>query len=252
MAVRKAKDGVRKAAPAKARVAAPRKVASKAPALPVKAETAKAASPPAPIPAAVKEAVLPPAPAPIEVFAGTETVIEAVQEAVTTIQEQVEEGLNIMDTKTTQTVNAGKDAAKTAADQVQAVFGDFNERAKGAMEKNAKIVQEVTDLTKGNVEAIVASSRVAAKGFEGLSREAAEYGRKSFEDASTALKTFSEVRSPADLFRLQSDYARSYFDALVSETSKLSEQVIKLAGDVAEPITSRYSVAAEKVRSIAL
>lgn len=251
MADRKAKDGARKAAPAKARVAAPR-TAKRAPALPVKAETVKAATPPAPVPAPVQEAAQPSAPAPIEVSAAPEPVLEAFQEAVTTIQEQIEEGFNIMDTKTNQTVNASKDAAKTAADQVQAVFGDLNERAKDAMEKNAKIVQEVTDLTKGNVEAIVASTRVAAKGFEGLSREAAEYGRKSFEDASTALKTFSEVRSPADLFRLQSDYARSYFDALVSETSKLSEQVIKLAGEVAEPITSRYSVAAERVRSIAL
>ena len=59
------------------------------------------------------------------------------------------------------------------------------------------------------------------------------------------------MKSPTDFFRLQSDFARSAFDSLVAETSKMSEQMIKLAGEVAEPITSRYSVAAERVKNIA-
>ena len=139
-----------------------------------------------------------------------------------------------------------------AADRFQAVIGDVNERAKAAAEKGAKLIEEATELTKGNVEALVASSKIAAKGVETLGQEAADYGRRSFEEASAALKSFAEVKSPTDFFRLQSDYARSAFDSLVAETSKVSEQVIKLAGEVAEPITSRYSVAAERVKTLAL
>lgn len=148
-----------------------------------------------------------------------------------------------------------KDAADNAnvtTDRIQAAFGDVNERAKTAVEKSAKLVEELTELTKGNVEAIVASSRVAAKGVETLSQEAADYGRRSFEEASAALRSFAEVKSPADFFKLQSDYARSAFDSFVAESSKASEAVLKLAGEVAEPITSRYSVAAERVKSVAL
>lgn len=148
-----------------------------------------------------------------------------------------------------------KDAAGTAAvatDRIQAAFGDVNERAKTAVEKSAKLVEEMTDLTKGNVEAIVASSRLAAKGVETLTQEAADYGRRSFEEASAALKSFAEVKSPTDFFKLQSDYARSAFDSFVAESSKASEAVLKLAGEVAQPITSRYSVAAERVKSVAL
>ena len=138
-----------------------------------------------------------------------------------------------------------------AADQFKAVFGDANERAKAAMEKSAKVAEEFADLTRGNMEAFVASSKAAAKGVETLSQEAADYGRRSFEEASAALKGFSEVRSATDFFKLQSDYARSAFDALVAENAKLSETVIKVAGEVAEPITSRYSVAAERVKNLA-
>jgi phasin family protein len=144
------------------------------------------------------------------------------------------------------------DNVAQAADRIQAAFGDVNERAKTAVEKSAKLLEEATELTKGNVEALVASSKIAAKGVETLSQEAADYGRRSFEEASAALKSFAEVKSPTDFFKLQSDYARSAFDSFVAESSKASEKVIKLAGEVAEPITSRYAVAAERVKTLAL
>lgn len=154
---------------------------------------------------------------------------------------------------TTTSINQGartmKKEANQAADRFQAVFGDVNERAKTAIERNTRFAEEVTELTKGNVEALVASTKIAAKGVETIGQEVAEFSRKSFEDASAALKGFAEVKSPTDLFRLQSDFARNQFDMVVAETSKLSETVIKFAGQAAEPITSRYSVAAERVRS---
>src|SRR3546814_9295366 len=106
--------------------------------------------------------------------------------------------------------------------------------------------------SKCNVDALFASSKIAAKGVETLGQEAADYGRTSFEEASAALKSFAEVKSPTDFFKLQSDYVRSAFDNLVAESSKMSEAVIKLAGEVAEPITSRYTVAAERVKTLAL
>jgi phasin family protein len=143
------------------------------------------------------------------------------------------------------------EATQFAAEGLQAVFGDVNERARDAMERSARFAEELTELTRGNVEALVASSKVAAKGVEKLSQEAAEFGRKSFEGASAAMKSFTEVKSPTDLFRLQSEYAKNSFEIVVAETSKFSEIAIKLAGDVAEPIASRYSVAADRVKNVA-
>jgi phasin family protein len=145
----------------------------------------------------------------------------------------------------------GIDSGLIAADQFKSVFGDVNERAKAAAERSAKIVEEFADLTRGNVEALVASSKIAAKGVETLSQDAAEYSRKSFEEASVALKSFAEVKSATDFFKLQGDYARAAFDSAVAESARLSETVLKLAGDVAEPINSRYTVAAERVKTLA-
>lgn len=142
-----------------------------------------------------------------------------------------------------------KEATQAVTDRVQAVLGDVNERARTAFEKNTRLVEELTELTRGNVEALVASTKVAARGVEALSQEAADYGRKSFEEASTALRSLTEVKSPTDLFRLQSEFAKSQFDSIVAESSKLSDAVIKMAGEMFEPLSSRYSVAAERVKS---
>ena len=153
-----------------------------------------------------------------------------------------------------QTKEAADRAAETtraAADQFQAVIGDANERAKASMERSQRMIEEMNDFARGNVEALVASSKVAARGVETLGQEVAEYSRKSFEEASAALRSFAEVKSPTDLFRLQGEYARSAFDSMVAESSRMSETVLKLAGEVAEPITSRYSVAAERAKTLA-
>jgi phasin family protein len=142
-----------------------------------------------------------------------------------------------------------KNEANKIANNVQALFGEANERTRAQIERNTRIAEELTELGRGNVEALVASTKVVAKGVEKIGQEVTEYSRKSFEEASAALKAFAEVKSPTDFFRLQSEFARTQFDSLVGETSRLSETMIKLAGDVAEPLAGRYTVAAEKVKA---
>ena len=130
----------------------------------------------------------------------------------------------------------------------QALFTDFNDRATAAFEKSTKLFDEFNDFAKGNVEAFAESSKIAAKGFESFGRDAADYGRTSFESATAAAKQFANVKSPTELFKLQGDYVRAAFDSLVAETSKNSEALLKLAGDIAQPLSNRAAVAAEKIK----
>ena len=187
-------------------------------------------------PAASKAAK--PARKPARRAARTSAPARPAREAARTATNQIDRGTKTMTNE-----------AKKAAERLQTVFGDVNAQTKTAIERNTKLAEELTELTQGNVEAFVASSRVAAKGAETIGQDIAAYSRKSFEDASSALKSFAEVKSPTDFFRLQADFVRNQFDAAVAESSKLSEQVIKLAGDVAQPLTNRYSVAAERVKA---
>ena len=96
---------------------------------------------------------------------------------------------------------------------------------------------------------IVESAKIAAKGVETIGQDAAEYSRKSFEGATAALKSLVGRQVADRLLQAAerlSPAARS--TALVAETSKNTEAMLKLAGEVAQPISNRVAVAAEKVK----
>ncbi len=226
-----AKPAAAKAAPAAKAARAPRKAAKAAAAKPARRKSAKRK------PARVAKARVAPA---------RKAAAPVVAASAAAITNTIDKRNRTIQTKRNQTM---KNEANKIADNVQAVFGDVNERARVQIERNTRFAEELTELGRGNVEAIVASTKVAAKGVETIGQEVAEYSRKSFEEASAALKAFAELKSPTDFFRLQSEFARSQFDGLVSETSRLSETMIKLAGDVAEPLAGRYTVAADKVKA---
>lgn len=195
--------------------------------------------------------------APQEVTETVEAVVEAPVEAATetaiTAAGTVEETIVAPAVKETvkMATTFNNSTVENAATKAQALFGEWNERTKAAVEKSTKLVEEANEFAKGNVEALVESGRIAAKGFEGLGQDAAEYSRKSFESATAALKSFSSVKTPADFFKLQSDFFRTSFDSYVAEASKNTEALIKLASDAAQPLSNRVAVAAEKVKTTA-
>lgn len=144
---------------------------------------------------------------------------------------------------------SAKAAGKAATDKAQAAFADFSVQAKAAFEKSSKIMEDMTDLTKGNIEAVVVASRAAAKNTETLTQTAADFSRRSFEEATKALKTMSAAKTPTEFFNLQNDFAKAQFDKMISESSKMSELMVKMFGDVMEPLSTRASVAADKVKA---
>ena len=155
----------------------------------------------------------------------------------------------------TDTVNNTAETAKTFVQDAQAratlFFGDVNARTKAAVERSTKLVEELNEFNKGNIEAFVESGRVAAKAAETLGQQAAETARKNFEQTTAALKSFASAKTPTEFFQLQSEFARTAFDQLIAETSKNSETLLKVAGDVFQPISNRFAVAAEKFKAAA-
>jgi phasin family protein len=135
-----------------------------------------------------------------------------------------------------------------ATNKTQAMFGDVNERAKSAMEKSSKMFEEMNAFGKGNVEALVESSKIAAKGLETLGQDAAEFTRKQFESTTAIMKSLASVKSPTELFKMQSDFIRQSFDSMVAESSKTTEAMLKLAGEIAQPLSNRVALAAEKAK----
>ena len=226
------------AAPVVAKVAEPAPAAPK----PVKAAAPK---PPVPKPVAATPALQveapEPAPAPAPVAGAPE--ISSPTAAVSADSKPKD----IIMEATSTIENAAQDtAAKT-----QAFFGDAQARTQATMEKSAKLFEDMIAFSKDNLEAVVESSKIAAKGAESLGQGAADYAKRSFETATQTLQTLSAVKSPTEFMKLQSDFARSAFDSMVTETSRSTETMMKLAGEIAQPLSNRFAVAAEKMKTVA-
>jgi len=190
-------------------------------------------TPPAPVAAKAEE---PKVTVPPQVEAVIETAEKAVQKGKETMSDVLE------------TTKKYTDEAK---ERFQTAFAEINEKAKAGVEKSTKAFGEFSEIAKGNVEALVESGKIATKGVEAISQGAAEYGRLTFEKASAAMKSLAAVKSPTEYFQLQSELLSSSFDAFAKESAKASEAMLKLAGEVAQPISTRVSVVSEKVRSFA-
>ena len=149
-------------------------------------------------------------------------------------------------------VTTMENTIKSAAEKVQAqattLFGDVNERAKTAMEKGTKMFEDMNEFSKGNVEALVESSKIAAKGAEEIAKYTTDYVKTSVEKATATAKQFAAIKSPTELFALQSEHAKSAMDSMMAETAKFTENYLKLLGEIAQPISNRVAVAAEKMK----
>lgn len=205
-------------------MAAPTDVKAKSPA-PRKPRPARAsvpspvpvpdATPPAPAAPAVVETAVSPAPAIIEDAVMNETI---------------------------------KNVAEKVETSAKETFAKFGDQTKSAMEKGKQGLEDYAAFQKGNVEALVESGRIAAKGIEAMGQEAAAFVKKSYDHTSETLKAMASVKSPTELMKLQADYVRSSFDALVAQTSRTTEAQLKLAGEIAQPLQNRFALAAEKLK----
>ena len=161
----------------------------------------------------------------------------------------IAEGKTIMNDTVTKVQETAQKFTADATARASEMFGDVSARAKTAMEKGSKGLEEMVEFSKGNLEAVVASGRVAAKGAQDIAKYSAEYGRKSIEDANATAKKFAAVKSPTEFFALQSEVAKTQLDAMVGEASKFAEGYMKLLGDIVQPMQNRYAVAVEKVKT---
>jgi len=136
------------------------------------------------------------------------------------------------------------------ADRFQTLFADAGVRGQELAAKAQKNAEQASELAKANLEAIVEAGRIAASGAKSIGQDAIASSRDSLELASQNVKTLAAATSPTEFVQLQSELARASFDRFVSEASKLTEQVVKLAGEAIQPISNRASVNAERVNEL--
>lgn len=132
----------------------------------------------------------------------------------------------------------------------QSILADANERGQELANRSQKVASELADLARANVEAIVEAGRVATVGARSLGQDVVAKQRDSFEQAADAIRSFAEAKSPTEYLQLQGDFARASFDRMVAESSRLTESMVKLAGEAFQPLSNRASANAERFNTL--
>ena len=132
----------------------------------------------------------------------------------------------------------------------QTLFADANERGQEMVKKSQKVAEQLADLARANVEAIVEAGRVASEGARSIGQDVVAKQRDSVEQAADAIRSLAEAKSPTEYLQLQGEFARASFDRAVAESSKLTESLVKLAGEAFQPLSNRATANAERFNTL--
>jgi phasin family protein len=133
---------------------------------------------------------------------------------------------------------------------LQTIFAEANERSQELVKRSQKIAEELADLARANVEAVVEAGRVAAEGARSIGQGVVASSRDNVEQTADAIRSLAEAKSPTEYLQLQGDFARASFDRAVAETSKLTESLVKLAGEAFQPLSNRATANAERFNTL--
>ena len=71
------------------------------------------------------------------------------------------------------------------------------------MKRSQKAIEELTEVSKANVEALVDAGKIAVEGARSLGQDVVETGREGIEKAADAVRALAEAKSPTEFMQLQ-------------------------------------------------
>lgn len=137
---------------------------------------------------------------------------------------------------------------KAATKQVEEFTAEAKKTMEEGVEKMSKGLEDASQFGQQNVEAMVASGKAFAKAAEELNAEVLAYSKKSYEDSMAAAKEMTTVKSVSELFEMQTNFAKTAFEGIVAEATKLNEMYAAATRQAFEPINARFTAAAEIVK----
>ena len=96
-------------------------------------------------------------------------------------------------------------------------FEDMNKAGKDMMDNSMKAASTV------------------ASGFQSIAGEAADYTKKSYEHGTKAVEQLMAVKSIDKAFEVQTEYAKSAYEAFIAQTTKMTEMMTAVAKDAYKP-----------------
>lgn len=141
--------------------------------------------------------------------------------------------------------------AKTKKTTVKSFAADVQGKAKSAYAKGSAVAGELGEITKGNVEAVVASGKILGAGLKEFGQVSIVEGKQAVDAFVADVKALAAVKSPTEFFDLQLKLAKRNIDSALARGSKNGKVLGQLATDAAAPIANQVKANVAKLRKAA-
>jgi hypothetical protein len=116
-----------------------------------------------------------------------------------------------------------------------------------AQEQFMSFFSNFSELAKGNLDAFKASATAASKGFESLGQAVTLYTKDAAAATQDGFAALRAVKTPAEFFELSQSRTKAQYDHFAAEASKMTEMLVKMTGEITQPLSNRYAVAMDQV-----
>lgn len=140
-------------------------------------------------------------------------------------------------------VKASQEQASKSFEQTVAATKEQVDKASAQLLKG---YEDYAAFSKANLDALVKSGSVFAKGAEDINKQLLAFARASFDQSVAAGRALLAAKSINEVVELQNSYAKQSLDSLVAETTKLQELSVKVANEAIAPLNARVNATVEK------
>ena len=109
-----------------------------------------------------------------------------------------------------------------------------------------KNVEDMRKFGKDQMEAATAASQTFTKGVQQIATEVTDYSKKSLEVSTAAMEKLLCAKTPDAAFQVQSDYAKTAYEAFVAQATKMGELYTAMVKDAFKPVETAVAKASAR------
>ena len=136
-------------------------------------------------------------------------------------------------------MSKAKTAGEKATASAETALESGTIALKTGLEKAMKGYDAVLGYGKDTAEAVMKSATVAGKSAETINSEIYSFSKQSIEESLAATKAVLGSKSVHEAFELQTDFAKTAFDAYFGQMTRLGEIFTSTTKEAIQPLQSR-------------
>jgi phasin family protein len=144
-------------------------------------------------------------------------------------------------------VKAGADAAAKGVEKAVAMSQENVAAAVKAGSEAFKSYEDAVSFGKDNLEAVMKANAIFVKGVQDINSVLFGIAQTSIETNAAASKKIFACKNVQDMVAVHNDLAADSYAKVVDNSRKISDLSVKVAEEVAEPITKRVNATVEQI-----